>query len=78
MASCLALSCGKEPEPVEPPVSEGRVTLEVTSDSRQLELEEDGLSGEMRFKTRGGSVILDVLRNQFHPSVKMEITVNIN
>lgn len=64
MALCLALSCGKEPVPVEPPVSEGRVTLEVTSDSRQLELAEDGLSGEVKFKTRGGELTLDVLTNQ--------------
>lgn len=64
MAMALALSCGKEPEPVEPPVSEGRVTLQVTSDSRQLESAEDGLSGSVKFKTRGGSLTLDVLTNQ--------------
>ena len=64
MAMVLALSCGKEPEPVEPPVSEGRVTLQVTSDSRQLESAEDGLSGSVKFKTRGGSLTLDVLTNQ--------------
>lgn len=64
MALSLALSCGKEPEPVEPPVSEGKVTLEVTSDSRQLESAEDGLSGTARFKTRGGSLTLDVITNQ--------------
>lgn len=63
-ALSLALSCGKEPEPVEPPVSEGRVTLEVTSDSRQFEIAEGGLSGDVKFKTRGGSFSLDVLTNQ--------------
>lgn len=63
-AIAVAFSCGKDPQPVEPPVSEGRVTLEVSSESRQLEMSEDGLAGSVLFKTKGGSVILDVLTNQ--------------
>lgn len=65
LAVCLAaLSCEEEPQPIVPPVSEGRVTLEVSSDSRQLDMDEDGLEGEIVFKSKGGSVVLDVLTNQ--------------
>jgi len=59
-----AVSCVKGPEPVEEPVSEGRVTLEVTSESRMLEMDKDGLTGEILFKSKGGAIILDVLTNQ--------------
>ena len=59
-----AVSCVKGPEPVEKPVSEGRVTLEVTSESRMLEMDKDGLTGEILFKSKGGAIILDVLTNQ--------------
>ena len=62
---CLAaLSCEQEPQSVEPPVSEGRVTLEVSSESRMLEMAQDGLSGNVLFKTKGGSLAIDVLTNQ--------------
>ena len=54
-AIAVAFSCGKDPQPVEPPVSEGRVTLEVSSESRQLEMSEDGLAGSVLFKTKGAS-----------------------
>ena len=63
-AIAVAFSCGKDPQLVEPPVSEGRVTLEISSESRQLEMSEDGLAGSVLFKTKGGSVVLDVLTNQ--------------
>lgn len=52
-AVLAAVSCGKTPQPAEPPVSEGRVTLEVSSDSRQLEMSEDGFAGNVLFKTGG-------------------------
>lgn len=58
------LSCGNDPLLVEQPVSEGRVALTVSSDSRLLEMSEDGLSGEFVFKTKGGKLVLDVLTNQ--------------
>ncbi len=62
---CLAaLSCEQEPQSVESPVSEGRVTLEVSSESRMLEMAQDGLSGNVLFKTKGGSLAIDVLTNQ--------------
>ena len=63
-AILAAVSCGKAIQPIDPPVSEGRVTLEVSSESRQLEMSEDGLAGNLLFKTRGGAVVLDVLTNQ--------------
>lgn len=65
MALAAICSCGKEPQqPVELPVSPGRVTLEVSSESRQLEMAEDGLTGKLNFKTKGGSIAIDVLTNQ--------------
>lgn len=65
IAAIIALcACGKTPQPVEPPVSEGRVTLEVYSDSRLLDMSQDGLAGNVHFKTKGGSLMVDVLTNQ--------------
>lgn len=64
VACVAAFSCGKETPTLVPPVSEGRVTLEIRSDGRQLEMAEDGLSGEVAFKTKGGKVVLDVITNQ--------------
>ena len=63
MALCV-IACGKELQPVEPVSSEGKVTLEVNSDSHLLDMSEDGRAGDVLFKTRGGSVVLDVLTNQ--------------
>lgn len=60
----FACSCGKNSGPLEQPVSEGRVTLEVGSDDRLLDVSDDGLSGEVLFKTKGGVLTLDVLTNQ--------------
>ena len=65
MALAAICSCGKEPQqPVELPESPGRVALEVSSESRQLEMAEDGLTGKLNFKTKGGSIAIDVLTNQ--------------
>lgn len=65
LAAIIAVcACGKTPQPVEPPVSEGRVTLEVYSDSRLLEMDKDGLTGKVHFKTKGGALMVDVLTNQ--------------
>ena len=66
---CLALStamaaCVKGGDPLKPLPSEGRVTLEVYSDNPLLEMDESGDAGQVAFKTRGGSVIMDVLTNQ--------------
>lgn len=64
IALCIAISCGKDPIPSEPPVSEGRVTLEISSDSPLLDMDGNGKEGQIRFKTKGGSVALDILTNQ--------------
>lgn len=63
-ALICACSCAKDSGPLEQSLSEGRVTLEVTSDDRLLDVSDDGLSGEILFKTKGGMVALDVLTNQ--------------
>lgn len=47
-----------------PPTSEGRLTLEVTSESPLYELGEGGAEAEVLFRSRGGEVVLDVLTNQ--------------
>jgi len=59
-----AVSCVKPQEQIELPVSPGRVTLEVSSDSRSVEMSPDAGTGTVSFKTKGGSVVLDVLTNQ--------------
>lgn len=64
LAICLAVSCGKEPEPIVPPVSEGRVTLAVTAESHLFTPDQDGTSADVHFKTKGGSVAMDVITNQ--------------
>lgn len=66
---CLALSiamaaCVKGGDPLKPLPSEGRVTLEVYSDNPLLDMDGSGTAGQVAFKTRGGSVIMDVLTNQ--------------
>lgn len=64
-ALIAAMSCGKEePQPVEPPVSEGRVTLDISSDNHQLVMSDDGLTGDILFKSKGGKIVIDVLTNQ--------------
>jgi len=57
-------SCGNELQPLEIVGSEGRVTLDVSSDSGLLTMAEDGLTGEVAFKSKGGTLALDVLTNQ--------------
>lgn len=63
-AMLAAFACVKQELPGEPPVSPGRVTLQVSSDSPRLEMAEDGKAGEVLFKSKGGDVVLDVLTNQ--------------
>jgi len=58
-----ACSCGKNPQ-LEIVGSEGQVTLEVSSDNGLVTMGEDGLTGEVKFKTKGGALALDVLTNQ--------------
>ncbi len=58
-------ACSESPEPeIIPPQGLGRTTLEVSSESPLLVMQESGLEGEVGFKTRGGELALDVVTNQ--------------
>lgn len=64
VALAAVVSCGNEPEvEIVPPESEGRLTLEVGSESSLLEMNEEGSRGEVRLLSRGGEVAIDVLTN---------------
>lgn len=69
MIYCAALalgvvSCGQEPVvEIVPPQSEGRLTLEVSSES-PLFTSAEGADGAVLFRSRGGEVVLDVVTNQ--------------
>lgn len=59
-----AVACVEDlPVEIVPPQSEGRLTLEVSSESGFFEAA-DADKAEVRFLTRGGEVVLDVLTNQ--------------
>lgn len=59
-----AVACVEDvPVEIVPPQSEGRLTLEVSSESGFFETH-DAAKAEVRFLTRGGEVVLDVLTNQ--------------
>ncbi len=63
-ALIAALSCADSSEPIiEPPLSEGRVTLELYSDNPLLAMDADGKSGNISFKSRGAEVVIDVVTN---------------
>lgn len=68
----LGLGACSETAEVEiiPPTSEGRTTLELSSESPLLKMQEEALTGEIGFKSRGGEVAIDVLTNQ--PSWRYE------
>lgn len=59
-----ACSCGNELQPLEIVAPEGQVTLEISADNGLLTMDEDGLSGQVKFKTKGGALAVDVLTNQ--------------
>ena len=59
------VACTETPDvEIIPPVSEGRLTLEVTSESPLFELGEGGAEANVLFRSRGGEVVIDVLTNQ--------------
>lgn len=59
------VACGQEaPEEITPNVSEGRLTLEVSSEDRYFTTNESGSAAELRLLSRGGVVVIDVLTNQ--------------
>ena len=65
MLLCLSLTaCSEDPdvEPV-PPTSEGRINLDISSDSSLFDLADDGKSGNVRLKQRGGSLAIDIVTN---------------
>ncbi len=65
---CAALmmgvvSCREDVPEIVPPTSEGRLMLEVTSESTLLTMNEAGSEGEVLFRTRGGELFVDVVTN---------------
>lgn len=59
------VACGPEvPEDIKPNVSEGRLTLEVSSENSRYVADQSGSSAELRLLSRGGVAVLDVLTNQ--------------
>ena len=70
MIYCAALAlgvvaCGEEPAvEIVPPVSEGRLTLDVSSESAMLTMADGGAEGAVLFRSRGGEVVIDVVTNQ--------------
>lgn len=66
---CAALmmgvvACAEDvPQEIVPPVSDGRLMLEVSSESQLLTMNESGTEGEVLFRTRGGELFVDVVAN---------------
>lgn len=66
---CAALmmgvvACAEDvPQEIVPPVSDGRLMLEVSSESPLLTMNESGSEGEVLFRTRGGELFVDVVAN---------------
>lgn len=61
-----ATACNKESleELVGKSEAAGRITLEVGSESPLLVMNENGVEGEINFKSRGGELLLDIITNQ--------------
>lgn len=59
-------ACGPEtPDEILPPTSEGRLTLEVSSESPLLKIEsETANEGSVQLRSKGGELAIDVLTNQ--------------
>lgn len=58
------VACGEDvPQEIVPPTSEGRLMLEVSSESTLLTMNESGSEGEVLFLTRGGELFVDVVAN---------------
>lgn len=58
------VACGEDvPQEIVPPTSEGRLMLEVSSESTLLTMNESGSEGEVLFRTRGGELFVDVVAN---------------
>ena len=60
MLVLAAVACGEDPDvEIAPPASEGRLTIELSSQSDLFDREECGI----RFKARGGEILIDVVTN---------------
>lgn len=60
----LAVACQEDiPQEITPPTSEGRLSLEVTSQSDLLRMNESGSAGEVLFRSKGGELFVDVVTN---------------
>ena len=60
MLVLAAVACGEDPDvEITPPASEGRLTIELSSQSDLFDREECGV----RFKARGGEILIDVVTN---------------
>ena len=60
MLVLAAVACGEDPDvEIAPPASEGRLTIELSSQSDLFDREECGV----RFKARGGEILIDVVTN---------------
>ncbi len=65
IAAFTMTSCSENPDvEILPPTSDGRVTLDVSSDSPLLVMQDGGMEGSIGFKTRGGKLAVDVVTNQ--------------
>lgn len=59
-----AVACQKDTiQEIVPPTSEGRLMLEVTSESDLLTMNESGSEGDVLFRSRGGELFVDVVTN---------------
>lgn len=64
-AALCTVGCGEDvPDNITPVTSEGRVTLEVSSESSMVTMNESGSAGDVLFLTRGGEIAIEVLTNQ--------------
>ncbi len=64
-ATIFIVGCGEDiPTDITPSTSEGRVTLEVFSESSMLTMNEAGSEGNVLFLSRGGEIAIEVLTNQ--------------
>lgn len=67
------VACGEDvPTDIKPNVSEGRLSLEISSVSERLTLNSSGSEGEVVFLTRGGELFVDVVTNVEEWSYEVE------
>ena len=68
------VACGEDVSTdIKPNVSEGRLSLEISSMSERLTLNSSGSEGEVVFLTRGGELFVDVVTNAEGEEVKVHL-----